>query len=50
MLFEPVGLIALLLVAAFWIFILYLVLRSFQALKGIEKSIAEIAEVLKTKR
>jgi hypothetical protein len=49
MLFSVTHLIVLLFVAAFWIFVLYIVLRSFQALRGIEKGIAEIAETLRTK-
>jgi hypothetical protein len=47
--FHVTHLLMLLFVAAFWIFVLYIGLRTFQALRGIEKGIAEIAETLRTK-
>jgi hypothetical protein len=50
MLFYSVThLILFLFLAAFWIFVFYVLVRSFQALKGIEKSIADIAETLRAK-
>jgi len=47
--FSVTHLIVVLFLAAFWIFVFYVIVRSFQALKGIEKSIAEIAQTLRTK-
>jgi ABC-type spermidine/putrescine transport system permease subunit I len=47
--FSLAHLILFLLIAAFWSFLLYMVLRSYQALQGIEKSIADIAQTLRTK-
>ena len=47
--FSLTHLILFVLIAAFWSFLLYLVLRSYQALQGIEKSIADIAQTLRTK-
>lgn len=50
MFFETTRSILLFLLMGGWcIFALYIVLRGFYALKGIEKSIAEIAETLKVK-
>lgn len=49
MLVHTTYFIPLLLMLGFWAFIVIVVFLSFQSLRGIQRSLAEIAETLRTK-